>query len=31
MSAIVTVEHVAKHFGKTRVLEDVSFSCRSAA
>jgi ABC-type multidrug transport system ATPase subunit len=25
MSAIVTVEHVAKRFGKTRVLEDVSF------
>lgn len=26
MSAIVTVEHVAKRFGKTRVLEDVSFT-----
>lgn len=25
MNAIVTVEHVAKRFGKTRVLEDVSF------
>src|SRR6185503_9922045 len=25
MSAVVTVEHVAKRFGKTRVLEDVAF------